>query len=1195
MGASIRYAFMNRRALPAVSALLLAGYSLQAQPPATPAPATPAPVVFTGQLSIVRYDLPIGFSNGLAPTRQQPRRKDAPDAVDWPDFTLNGQPIFRGKPEERLPLKYHKGADAASFFQMPGDDVIQPGGHWLRAMEWRGNRRHIYTADSTARTSNAGEAMTGRYELWLFPILIEGEGGPVVKNVDLKVAGAVVYHKAGPWRALTLLLPQNEPGKPYELSVDGRPPVKFQAGFLPFHLGHPQESLFPVNATIPGEGPKITVRRLAKPEEFPHPKEWAADLAALAKPLPPAPAIERVAGLRRYLGIQTPASPLTIYAAALPHGMSGGFFAKGTKPEEYAAFIADLGLDTIFEPAASLPAPSDPESFERRGAELGRRGVRFGLQYDQNWSRPSLQHPNLTFLAHTLPDWHSPLYRSVSLATQRFSRLPNFAGLHIGCDNAGYASYWNWAPPAPDRPWGEGMIAFFGSPQPKVPRPPSLGPPEYPFEEPVKTEVEFTRYVEHYDTSFREYGYFAEAVREINPGLIFTTGSFGSSPGSGGRGGWPWASVPGRVMFQDLTTQQAYDWNETHAAKPLHNVALIDRLRSYYPKKKTWTIVDNFRLLYGREAFQRAYALALTRGVQGIGYNFLPNRPGSPAQAGTSEDEGWQREMNGWMRKYGGVYAHTEPTPVIGVFFGQLEAVQRRILQGENASEERLLKASEEGKVTEALFLCHAAGWPARVITYQELIREPLPASMKAILLVGLDQPDKTWNWASGIESRLQQFVSRGGRILVDDQSVCPVPSSNTGLKVAAFVPESNLDATPLLLARNAANIAILRAAMDGVPEPVAVSDSPKLWAIPTQCADTQYVTAVNQAFAEGDEAAEMLRPADPKAARPETWKTKANASLYVKPQTGVLRWNTDRPIYDVRLGRKITPEEAASVDLNQDAFRWYALPPSEVTKPEVTVEKNVTGFYIARVTMHGAGPMGGIPVQLTVTGPQDSATVYSTTETQTRLPLSVADSGDYLVTATELLTGLSESAHVTVVPEPKPAARPAVRVHGAGGLAKFSARKNSPLTVALTPQQFADDGLEQQAKALAAFYRQRGRAVEIRKIEPGDVVESLQPLRSPNRYPQWKTIPSDLVLFGTPSNNVLIYDQARGEILPSNLPTPPAGQADIVYTRSPFVGEFNVVNIIANDANGITAAVHLLTGPPPPPPPPKQADKVTK
>jgi len=1178
MGASISHAFMNRRALPAVSALLLAGYSLQAQQPATPQPATPAPVVFPGQLSIVRYDLPIGFSNGLAPTRQQPKRKDAPDGVDWPDFTLNGQPIFRGKSEERIALKYHKGAEAASYFQLPGDDVIQPGGHWLRAMEWRGNRRHIYTADSTARSSNAGEAMTGRYELWLFPISIEGEGGPVVKNVDLKAAGTVIYHKAGPWRALTLLLPQNEPGKPYELSVDGRPPVKFQAGFQPFRLGHPQETLFPVNATVLGNGPRITVRNLTRPEEFPHPKEWAADLAALAKPLPRAPAIEKVTGLRRYLGIQTPYSPFTIYAAALPHGMSGGFFAKGMKPEEYAAFIADLGLDTIFEPASTLPAPSDPESFERRGAELGRRGVRFGLQYDQNWNRPSLQHPNITFFAHTLPDWHSPLYRSLSLATQRFARMPNFAGLQIGSDNAGYASFWNWAPPIPDRPWGEGMISFFGSPQPRIPRPPSLGPPEFPFEEPVKTELEFTRYVEHYDTSFREYGYLAEAVREINQGLTFTTGSFGSSPGVGGRGGWPWASIPGRVMFQDLVTQQAYDWNETHASKPLHNVALVDRLRSYFPNKKTWTIVDNFRLLFGRESFQRACALALTRGVQGFGYNFLPNRPGVPPQAGTSDDEGWQREMNAWMKKYGGVYARTEPMPVIGIFYGQLEAVQRRILQGENVGEEQLLKGSQEGKVTEALFLCHAAGWPARVITYQELLREPLPASMRAILLVGLDQPDESWNWAKGIEPRLQQFLSKGGRILADDQSVCPAPCTNTGLKVAAYVPESNMDATPLLLARNAANIAILRSAMQGVAEPIAVSDSPKLWAIPTHCADTQYVTAVNQAFAEGEEAAEMLRPADPKAARPELWKTKGNASLFVKPQTGALRWNTDRPIYDVRLGRRITPEEAASVDLTQDAFRWYALPPGEVTKPEVAVEKNVSGFYNARVTMRGAGPMGGIPVEITVTGPQDSATVYSSTDSDTRLPLSIADPGDYLVTATELLTGLSESAHVTIVPDSKPASKPAVRIHGSAGLIKFGARKNAPLTIALTPEQSADAGLAEQANALAAFYRQQGRAVEIRKIEPGDVVESLQPLRSPNRYPQWKTISSDLILFGTPANNILMFDQARGEIFPRDLPTPAAGQAEIIYTRSPFVGEYNVVNILASDAAGITAATQTLT-----------------
>ena len=33
----------------------------------------------------------------------------------------------------------------------------------------------------------------------------------------------------------------------------------------------------------------------------------------------------------------------------------------------------------------------------------------------------------------------------------------------------------------------------------------------------------------------------------------------------------------------------------------------------------------------------------------------------------------------------------------------------------------------------------------------------------------------------------------------------------------------------------------------------LACSSSETVWAIPTNCADTQYVTVVNQAFAEGD------------------------------------------------------------------------------------------------------------------------------------------------------------------------------------------------------------------------------------------------------------------------------------------------------------------------------------------------------
>lgn len=1159
----------------AVALLALIGaVCAQEKPAATPAPPPAA------QLTLVRYDLPRGMSDGFAPTRQPARRKEGADAVEWPSFTLNGKPIWTAQSEATVPLLLRKGAEANSLFRMTGDDVIEPGAHWLRFMEWPRGRSHIYTADRTARTANTTSLAGGRYELWAFPIVVKGEGGPVVKNVDVKMNGQLIYHRPGPWRALTLLLPANERGHQYEMTVDGRGPVKFDAGLMPVKLGDPQERVIPLNVALPGDGPKIAIQNLARPEEFPNPKEWAADVAALAQPLPTPVKIARGEGLQRYLGIEVPRSPFTIYAAGLPRGMSGGFFKKGDKPEEYAAFLANAGFDTVFDPVTVLPAPNALESVEQRASALARQGVRLGLQYDQNWTRPSLQNPNVAFLAHTLPDWHAPLYRSVSLTAQRFARLPNFAGLNIGSSDAGYAPLLPSSPPIPDRPWGEGMIEFAGVPVPTVPRAPSLGPIEWRFEQPVKTQAEFVKYVGRYETAFRQYGYFGEAVREVDPRLTFTSANFGSGPGPGARGGWPWASLSGRAMFEGLTTQQAYDWNDTHAAKPLHSVALIDRLHSYNVRSKTWALIDNFRFLYGREAWQRACALALTRGIQGLGTNFLPNPGGEGAQPDVLT---WQTEMNSWIRKYGGVYARTEPAPVIGVFYGHHEAVQRRILLGDNPTPEQLLAGSHEGKVVEALFLCHAAGWPARVITFQEIMRGPLPASMKAIVLVGLDQPDDSWNWATGLEPALKQFVARGGRILADEESVCPVTPTKTGMKVAAYVAGGNFDATPLLFARNAENVARLREAMNGVPAPLATSANPTLWAIPAECGDTQYVTAINQAFAEGDDAKEMLRPADPKASKPEVWKMKGNASLYVKPQAGVLRWNTDRPIYDVRLARRLSAEEAAQVDLTKDAFRWYALPPAEVVKPEMTIAAGVSGFYEAKPTMENGVRMDGIPVELTVKNATDTATVYSATGQVVRLPLNQRfERGEFTVTVTELLTGLSTVKTVQSSPaEAKPVPPGAVAIRDQAAVSKFATRKHVALTIGLTPEQQKDATIAGQAKALAEYYRQQGRVVtRVATVAPGGIVESLQVLRIPHRFPQWQTIQTDLVLFGTTTDNVLLLDQARGEIFPNYLAKPKAGEASIVYTRSPFRGEFDAVNVIAVDAAGITAAVQALMAP---------------
>jgi hypothetical protein len=1132
---------------------------------------------YSATLALVRYDLPRAFSDGYAPTRQLAARVGGMHAVDWPEFTLNGKPLWRSGAEETVKLGLRRGREAASSFQAAADDVIQPGAHWLRPMLGSARRRHIYTADATARTGSATLESSGRYELWAFPYLLRSDGGPAVKNVVVKYDGRVVFQKPGPWRSLTLLLPAGEPGKKYELTVAGRPAIAFEAGLLPVKLGTPQERIVPVNATVPGDGPKITLTHLPRTSApFPHQREWDADVAALGKPVAAVPTQDRAKGIARWLGIEVPRSPFTIYAAALPHGMSGGFFKPGTKPAEYAGMLAEGGYDAVFDPAGPLPPPGDSQSFEHRASALAARGVKLGLQYDQTWARPSLQHPSLHLLAHSLPEWHAPLYRSLSLATQRFARLPNFFGLQIGAGSSGYANLRPASPPSPDRPWGEAMIAFAGGPQPRLPRTAAHGPAEFPDEQPGASVADFLKYAGRFDASFQQYGYLAEAVREAGRGHVFTTASFGSAPGDSARGGWPAGTLTGRIIFQNVDTQQAYDWNATHAARPLHNLALTDRLRSYAPRTRTWSLLDDYRLLHGREAWQRSVALALTRGIEGLGVNFLPD-PADSAQRATYEA---RRELFAWVHKYGGVHARTVPEATIGVFYGHQPALLRPVIAGENADPAKLLAGSHEGKVTEALFLCHAAGWPARVVTFQEIARGPLPRSMKALLLVGLEDAGAGSEWGKGLESMLQQFLAGGGRILADEASPCAVPVTRLPLKVAAYVTQSHFDPTPALFARNRDNAALLRDAMHGVAEPVAVSEEPTVWAIPTRSGDTQYVTVVNQGYATGAEAGEMLLPADPKATRPERWKTKGNASLYVKPQTATLRWQTDRPIYDVRRARRLTAEEAARVDLQRDAFQWLALPPAEVSRPDLVVEKSAWGFYEARPTMRSGAPMTGIPIQITVRSRDETATIFTATGSTARLPLHATQSpGDWTITATELLTGLQVTSVLSIpVPQPADATATDAKVRDRRALESFAKRKNL-LRVALTPEQEANPKIVEQARQLVAHYVARGRNAALATVRPRSVIESLQPLHSPHRYPQWKTVAADLVLIGTAADNVLVLDQARGQILPRDFATPPAGHADILYARSPFVGECDVVTIAASDLDGIAAGVRAITG----------------
>jgi len=144
--------------------------------------------------------------------------------------------------------------------------------------------QHIYTADATSAHFQQRGIMSGSYELWLFPIVIQGEGGPVVKNVEVKVSGSVVYKQAGPLALAHLLLPAKRCGQPYTLTMRRPAAADVSAGLQRVKAGSPREAVFPVNAMLAGMGRKFPSDLQAR--GISARQEWAADVAALGKPLP---------------------------------------------------------------------------------------------------------------------------------------------------------------------------------------------------------------------------------------------------------------------------------------------------------------------------------------------------------------------------------------------------------------------------------------------------------------------------------------------------------------------------------------------------------------------------------------------------------------------------------------------------------------------------------------------------------------------------------------------------------------------------------------------------------------------------------------------------------------------------------------------------------------------------------------------
>ena len=1089
----------------------------------------PAPLQRVNLL-LTRFDEPLGLKTDYAPTRQSVRRVPRPNAVDWPTITVDGKPVFTKDSSETITIPLRgtgansENARFSSVFHVDGDTAVMPGNHWMRAVAWLWNRKDIYTVDREARGSN--DVTAPNYELLTFPIVIKGK----IQSVTLTSDGQTIYQRSEPLDSLTLALP----GAKYQLSVNGAPAQEIETGLEPIVVGQPRDIMKKVSLSF-ADG--TTVSMPSAIDSFTNQKDWNTDTALMAAAAK-TPSTDPKNALNRPMPqpfADVPISPMQVHGIDMSHGMSGGWYMAGEQGppftgdiNSFAAHVADLGYDQVIREMHDGWENNESFLSEQWLNALAQHGVKGGIY------PITLSDSNLPIFYYDLADYHGPAYRDMQLVVQRFASYPNFMGTYFGGDNGSYTRFWDWSPPKTR--WAEAFENLM-SWQPNAVVGPEVRTGPAPYDH-SGSERDFLDFVHKYDQTWGTYGQLSHAATDIMPDAVVTIGSFGSAAGVFGTGGWI-ATVPGKLIFDGMSVQMAYDWNELNTSKPMQLSGLIDRLNSDHPTTPTWAQVDDFWLLFSREARQRAYALALTRGVASIGGNFLangqnfPDSPqynSAPARAAVVND---YRDLHKWIHTYGGAYAGTKPDAKIAILFVEDQAISR----GLNSPP---LKGPQEGKTTEALFICEAAGWPAKIVTPDELKRG-LDPSVSALLLVGLNKIDNTWSWSDGLEDPLRQFVARGGKILTDDESVSPLPSTATGLRVMDFLNQVKsppaVSPSIQLFERNKANIGLLQTAMKGAEPAVAVSDNPTIWAVPHTTGDVQYVTVVNWGYKPG-----------------------TNADQQVVPQTGNLAWHTTRPIYDVRAGKLITSAQAAQVDLTKDGFCLYALPPKPVDKPTLSIQGAMATVDV--------GGVKGIPVRLEVHANGMTTTVYAASGTPAKLPLD--DSHENQVQATELLSGqTSDLAKADSVPTL------ATTGHGldeATRLTRFWTRKEIPVVVALTAAQVADPKMTALADRVVSLLKSHGRDARVGHADPTDVVRSIQVAQSINLYPKWQTDNVDLVLFGSAADNVLIFDQQRGCLLP---PKPQEGQT--LLTFSPFVGGYQTLNLLGTNPTTLSAAVDTL------------------
>jgi len=637
---------------------------------------------------------------------------------------------------------------------------------------------------------------------------------------------------------------------------------------------------------------------------------------------------------------------------------------------------------------------------------------------------------------------------------------------------------------------------------------------------------------EEISARYREY---TTGLQEVDPHAAFSSWDYGTLSSLAGMSS-PIGDTKGIIsapsIFENLPVLMTTVDGDDHGYgegvfASVRASAQIDRLKSYAPDRPLWA---NLPAVTSERERERDMALVLTRGVQSIGIRSPDFNAGDDG-----DTRSWQ-SMTGWTHRFGGVFNVTTLTPSVGILYLQAPDIAN------SANKQVATVKTNDMAVTDALFLCQAAGWPAQVIT-PEAISRKLPASMQAILVVGAPRQQPPWQWYKSLEPALTDFVNRGGIVVTDQTSDVPVPHVELGQSIVTPATDDPTQWGKNLLMANQPFGNALKSALSKLEPPIASCGDPRFWTVASRAGDTQYVTVLDEERA------------------PQIGDVASSG-----PKVASVSWHTDRPIYSLRAQKATTVGQEAQVDLTEHSFQLYALPPHAVTAPHIDVALGAGGMYETRVTVGDGTGMTGIPVAVTVSRGDDNATVYGITGLPVRIPLAATDEpGDYTVGAQELLSGLAGTTKLTVAAVTAPQATPQTLMPGDGTVARFAARASTPLEVAVTDTQASDKRYSALADQLVAGFAACGRTA---KVVP---ISTVSPA----------AVSADLVLLGSAKENRLIRYENSEQILPVTFTALPASRGAAFVTFSPFSARFEVLNIFGQTysalADGVAHVVSAL------------------